>query len=428
MVRQRKGKHAENRHDGIVAGDTQRIATEGAVLPSSASQQSLTSTASSGAEFGEFSHPPTIDGPDLLAESLLDFTLRRRRFVLLVGLGLGLVFQWVAGRRLGLLPAETAFPAPFRDLKESMNQTMRALDEIGLTKTFSAYIDQSKSAFRRARNELLDFAPADLKLLYQLHELMDFTKEAEHDAGAARERPGVMLASSGLRPKHPVVLVPGIVTTGLELWRGDECAKSYFRQRLWGTMSMIQSIMLNTRCWLKHMSLSPETGLDPPGIKVRAAQGFEAADYVVGGYWVWSKMIENLADVGYDPLSMHMAAYDWRLPAQLLEVRDGFLSGLASKVEQQVDALGEKAVIVAHSMGGNFMLYFFQWVAKHRGLLWVDEHVHALVMIASPALGVPKAVTAILSGEARDAAELGMLYMQYIYMCVSTALQFLLLV
>ena len=336
MVRQRKGKHAENRHDGIVAGDTQRIATEGAVLPSSASQQSLTSTASSGAEFGEFSHPPTIDGPDLLAESLLDFTLRRRRFVLLVGLGLGLVFQWVAGRRLGLLPAETTFPAPFRDLKESMNQTMRALDEIGLTKTFSAYIDQSKSAFRRARNELLDFAPADLKLLYQLHELMDFTKEAEHDAGAARERPGVMLASSGLRPKHPVVLVPGIVTTGLELWRGDECAKSYFRQRLWGTMSMIQSIMLNTRCWLKHMSLSPETGLDPPGIKVRAAQGFEAADYVVGGYWVWSKMIENLADIGYDPLSMHMAAYDWRLPAQLLEERDGFLSGLASKIEQQV--------------------------------------------------------------------------------------------
>ena len=56
----------------------------------------------------------------------------------------------------------------------------------------------------------------------------------------------------------------------------------------------------------------------------------------------------------------------------------------------QVHALGEKAVIVAHSMGGNFMLFFFQWVTKHRGLKWVDEHVHALVMIAAPALGVPK--------------------------------------
>ena len=50
---------------------------------------------------------------------------------------------------------------------------------------------------------------------------------------------------------------------------------------------------------------------------MRAAEGFEAADYVVGGYWVWSKMIENLADIGYDPSNMHMAAYDWRLPAQV---------------------------------------------------------------------------------------------------------------
>ena len=40
------------------------------------------------------------------------------------------------------------------------------------------------------------------------------------------------------------------------------------------------------------------------------AQGFEAADYVLGGYWVWGRLIENLADVGYDPSTMHMA----RLP------------------------------------------------------------------------------------------------------------------
>ena len=28
-------------------------------------------------------------------------------------------------------------------------------------------------------------------------------------------------------------------------------------------------------------------------------QGFESADYLVGGYWVWGKLIENLADIGY---------------------------------------------------------------------------------------------------------------------------------
>jgi alpha-beta hydrolase superfamily lysophospholipase len=70
---------------------------------------------------------------------------------------------------------------------------------------------------------------------------------------------------------------------------------------------------------------------------------------------------------------------------------------------------GLKVVIVAHSMGGNYMLYFFQWVTVHRHVMWVHEHVHAMLKVAVPALGVPKSVTALLSGEARDTAELGML-------------------
>lgn len=39
---------------------------------------------------------------------------------------------------------------------------------------------------------------------------------------------------------------------------------------------------------------------DPSGIKLRAALGLEAVDYFIQGYWVWSKMVEALADVGYD--------------------------------------------------------------------------------------------------------------------------------
>ncbi len=35
-------------------------------------------------------------------------------------------------------------------------------------------------------------------------------------------------------------------------------------------------------------------GLDPDGVRVRAAQGIDAADYFVPGYWVWAKIIENL--------------------------------------------------------------------------------------------------------------------------------------
>lgn len=63
-------------------------------------------------------------------------------------------------------------------------------------------------------------------------------------------------------------------------------------------------------------------------IKLRAAAGLGAADYFLGDYWVWGKMIENLADIGYDPQSMYMAAYDWRLPFALLEERDRYFSQL----------------------------------------------------------------------------------------------------
>lgn len=48
------------------------------------------------------------------------------------------------------------------------------------------------------------------------------------------EAPGVRLKRDGLTALHPVVLVPGIVTGGLELWEGRPCSEGLFRKRLWG--------------------------------------------------------------------------------------------------------------------------------------------------------------------------------------------------
>lgn len=48
------------------------------------------------------------------------------------------------------------------------------------------------------------------------------------------ESPGTRLRREGLTPLHPVVLVPGIVTGGLELWEGKPCSEGLFRKRLWG--------------------------------------------------------------------------------------------------------------------------------------------------------------------------------------------------
>eukprot|EP00960_Hanusia_phi_P057342 763534-Hanusia_phi.AAC.1 len=172
---------------------------------------------------------------------------------------------------------------------------------------------------------------------------------------------------------------------------------------------MVQNMMLNTKCWLRHMALDPVTGLDPPNIKLRSAQGFEAADFVVGGYWVWSKLIENLADIGYDPSSMYMASYDWRLAYPLLEDRDQFFTRLSSQVEVMVEGNGAKAILIAHSMGGNVLFYFLHWATANRRSDWVDKHIHSVVGLAIPWLGVPKGISAVLSGEAKDTAEMGVL-------------------
>ncbi len=47
----------------------------------------------------------------------------------------------------------------------------------------------------------------------------------------------------------------GFVTSGLELWQGRPCAAGYFRQNLWGTLTMAQTMIADKDCWLQHMML-----------------------------------------------------------------------------------------------------------------------------------------------------------------------------
>ncbi|KAL2490658.1 putative phospholipid:diacylglycerol acyltransferase 2 [Abeliophyllum distichum] len=131
------------------------------------------------------------------------------------------------------------------------------------------------------------------------------------------EPPGTRLQREGLTALHPVVMVPGIVTGGLELWEGRPCSEGLFRRRLWG--GSCTEIFRRHMCWLEHLSLDNETGLDPPGIRVHAVPGLVAADYFAPGYFVWAILIENLARIGYEGKNMYMAAYDWRLSFQNTE-------------------------------------------------------------------------------------------------------------
>jgi hypothetical protein len=197
-LRKRRG-HASGTGSGagteLRDGDGTQLGAAGATMPRT------DSSCSSLSSLEGFPPTPSLErmmSTDVLADTILDLTLRRRRFVLLVGLALGFLA-----------------PLALHNSGAAWQHTSdgKWLEDFNLTNTFSAYIRQSKTAFDRARAELTGFAPADLQLLYQLQEVMDFTKESKPQADAL-ERPGTALFKKGLRAKHPIIMVPGKLTRG----------------------------------------------------------------------------------------------------------------------------------------------------------------------------------------------------------------------
>lgn len=265
-------------------------------------------------------------------------------------------------------------------------------------------VDTNKGELQMAFD---DFFAANVKPLWD--RAFNGTLHAEEESS----RVGHQLKKQNARVKHPVVIVPGFVTSALELWEGESCMKKNFRQRLWGSSSMARTFFQDRECWRRHLQLNPQTGMDPDNIRVRSAQGFEAADNFIATFWVWSKMIENLADVGYDGSSMSMMSYDWRLGYEYIEKRDGYFTKLKAAIETHHKTSGEKVVVVSHSMGGTVCYYFLQWVVTDTkygggggGKQWIENHVHSFINIAGTLLGVPKSIPALLSGELKDIAVL----------------------
>lgn len=228
-----------------------------------------------------------------------------------------------------------------------------------------------------------------------------------------------MATNFNLTSKYNVVMVPGVISTGIESWgleSPSECpSTNHFRKRLWGSFYMLRTMILDKTCWLKYIMLDPETGLDPPKVKLRPAQGFEAADFFMAGYWIWNKILQNLAVIGYNPNNMISASYDWRLAYLDLEVRDAYFSKLKSQIELTRKLTGQKSIIVGHSMGSQVIFYFLKW-AEAKGELygnggptWCNDNIAAVVDISGCLLGAPKTIPALLSGEMKDTVQLNAL-------------------
>ncbi|KAI9707081.1 MAG: hypothetical protein M1836_000041 [Candelina mexicana] len=254
-------------------------------------------------------------------------------------------------------------------------------------------------------DSLIDVLPAGV-----IRDAKELTQDERNAVNYDSFSVGLSLQQQGISALHPVIMIPGVISTGLESWGTHEKSRQYFRKRLWGSWSMMRALVMDKASWKKHIMLDKITGLDPPGIKLRAAQGFDAADFFVTGYWIWSKILENLATIGYDPTNAFTAAYDWRLSYSNLEVRDQYFTRLKSHIETALKVSGQKAVLVSHSMGSQVLFYFFHWVEAEGygggGPGWVDAHLDSWINISGCMLGALKGLPAVLSGEMKDTAQL----------------------
>ncbi|RAK78783.1 phospholipid:diacylglycerol acyltransferase [Aspergillus fijiensis CBS 313.89] len=262
-------------------------------------------------------------------------------------------------------------------------------------------------------DSLMDFNIESLMEVMPHGFLNDAREFTQHERDTVNYDPfsvGLHLQAQGFQAKHPMVMIPGVISTGLESWGTEPASRQYFRKRLWGSWSMMRALVLDKQGWKNHIMLDKDTGLDPPGIKLRAAQGFDATDFFITGYWIWNKILENLATIGYDPTNAFTAAYDWRLSYPNMEVRDQYFSRLKSYIETAVQVQGEKVTLASHSMGSQVVLYFFKWVENPEhgkgGSDWVNRHVANWINISGCMLGAVKGLTAVLSGEMRDTAQL----------------------
>lgn len=261
-----------------------------------------------------------------------------------------------------------------------------------------------------------DLLPTGLQSLLQEAENPDEVLHGSAESFSVGQR---LALTKNYTHEFNVVLVPGVISTGLESWSttttGNCPSINHFRKRLWGSFYMIRTMILDKACWLRHIMLDENTGLDPVGIKVRPAQGFEAADFFVAGYWIWNKILQNLAVIGYSPDDMHTAAYDWRLTFIDLEKRDRYFSKVKTQIELTKKFTGKKSILVGHSMGSQVIFYFMKWVEAYGeyygngGPNWVNDHIEAFIDVSGSSLGTPKTISALMSGEMKDTVQLNTL-------------------
>uniref|UniRef100_A0A7S3NPC1 Phospholipid:diacylglycerol acyltransferase n=1 Tax=Aureoumbra lagunensis TaxID=44058 RepID=A0A7S3NPC1_9STRA len=208
----------------------------------------------------------------------------------------------------------------------------------------------------------------------------------------------------------PFFLIPPLCGSRLRAWSRMLCSGAlsiHPGESVWVNAALIST---QPRCWLECARLWDDEE-DSPNCKSRTDEGLDAISTLSEGVLSafsqsMGPIIDALSELGYDPLRLHAAPYDFRLSPQKLEARDGYFSKLKAKfeIECMLNKHNQRAIVLAHSMGCKIFNYFLKWLeielkSKKEAKRWIQKHIALYLMNACPFLGAPDIATSLIVGE-----------------------------